>query len=405
MKKYISPAPICAGLAFLAPGLSIYLPLALATLLVVAAALLIAARVAGNRETFTPVPSVAAALAALAILALVSDLWTINPHETLSKVPRLVLILLSGGIVVWGAAALPPKARSSMARWTLGGIFLAAVALAFERLTGGFLMSFAGPQPDQTAFLNLFNRGLTVCAVLAWSGILWATRSRAWFGLLAFVVMAGLMLAFDTDAAVVAMAAGAATFGLIYAWPRTFGRIFSIVAVLAVFAAPLVHNQLPPPKALLEGGYVPRSTYHRLLIWDFTSDRIAERPVLGWGFNSSRVIPGRNRQLDTFEVALPLHPHNGALQLWLELGIGGALVGAALILAATEGARRYSAGRLEQATASAAIASALVVVLVSYGIWQSWWMAALFIAAAVTIPACRRAPETAGTAAEAGPRR
>ena len=100
---------------------------------------------------------------------------------------------------------------------------------------------------------------------------------------------------------------------------------------------------------------LPTSALHRMLIWDFTAERIAERPLLGWGMEASRTVPGGRGQpeaaaLDRMRVTdpgqrrwfaephvqiLPLHPHNGALQLWLELGAVG--VGARLREVAVRG--------------------------------------------------------------------
>ena len=101
---------------------------------------------------------------------------------------------------------------------------------------------------------------------------------------------------------------------------------------------------------------IPPSAAHRLLIWDFVILRIAERPLLGWGMEASRSLPGhattppggpgplrpgwrRDARLAGRRAELlPLHPHNGALQLRLELGWPGVLLAALL-------ARRPGAGQ------------------------------------------------------------
>ena len=109
------------------------------------------------------------------------------------------------------------------------------------------------------------------------------------------------------------------------------------------------------------GGLVP-SAAHRLLIWDFVSHahrrtagarlghggeprgarpRRAPFPRSAGTLRPRRILPPR-ATLPSAEL-LPLHPHNGALQLWLELGLPGALLGAALAvllgLAAARAAR------------------------------------------------------------------
>ncbi|MBX9701023.1 MAG: polymerase, partial [Acetobacteraceae bacterium] len=73
---------------------------------------------------------------------------------------------------------------------------------------------------------------------------------------------------------------------------------------------------------------------------------------------------------------LPLHPHNGALQLWLELGVVGAGLGALLALLLA-----WRAGRLARPeVATAMLASAAVTFLLSFGTWQEWWVGAQLLA-------------------------
>jgi O-antigen ligase len=73
---------------------------------------------------------------------------------------------------------------------------------------------------------------------------------------------------------------------------------------------------------------------------------------------------------------MPLHPHNGALQLWLELGVIGALIGAALMLALGVAASRSAA----PAAGAGMLASAAVTGMLSFGLWQAWWVASLLLA-------------------------
>ena len=73
---------------------------------------------------------------------------------------------------------------------------------------------------------------------------------------------------------------------------------------------------------------------------------------------------------------MPLHPHNGALQLWLELGGIGALIGAALMLMLGVAASRSAA----PAVGAGMLASAAVTGMLSFGLWQAWWVASLLLA-------------------------
>jgi exopolysaccharide production protein ExoQ len=202
-----------------------------------------------------------------------------------------------------------------------------------------------------------------------------------------------------------ALTAGALATAFAWRWPRATGRGLLLAATLVPLATALVMPLLPDPQALWAMELpLPPSAHHRLTIWRFATERIAEHPLIGWGTDESRRIAGGDTTLlftrmlpgevlQTIpEPVMPLHPHNGLLQAWLELG----LVGLGLILAvlAVLFARVQAiADRPARAGLLAACAAALTVYSVSYGAWQSWWLSGLWLIAAASwaiVP--RRAP-------------
>jgi O-antigen ligase len=150
-----------------------------------------------------------------------------------------------------------------------------------------------------------------------------------------------------------------------------------------VLVAPIAGQTVPAPEDWPQDATsLPGSAHHRMMIWRFTAQRVAERPVFGWGFDSSRSIPGREESLGKGEPALPLHPHNAALQWWLELGLPGALIGAIFLTVLVAGIARHLPGRAEVAAGQGLLVAATVVANVSYGVWQGWWIGALALSAA-----------------------
>ena len=112
--------------------------------------------------------------------------------------------------------------------------------------------------------------------------------------------------------------------------------------------------------------FAPASWDHRLNIWAFTGNLIVEHALRGWGVDASR----------TFGPAIPLHTHNAALQLWLELGALGAAMAAAFfawVLYRIVGWTGES--RRDGAMAAAVTVSYLVIGGLSFGVWQEWWLA------------------------------
>ena len=138
--------------------------------------------------------------------------------------------------------------------------------------------------------------------------------------------------------------------------------------------------------------FLQRSGAHRMLIWLFVTEHIWQNPILGWGVEASRVIPGGTTNfsadyLKTFGLVsreaqewfgspstqrLPLHPHNGVLQIWLELGIVGVLIFIFILIDLW-----LQVFRLKNIGVFAAITLVAVFVFwnLSYGIWQEWWIA------------------------------
>ena len=85
----------------------------------------------------------------------------------------------------------------------------------------------------------------------------------------------------------------------------------------------------------------------------------------------------------------------GPGQWRLELGIVGALFGVGLFVTTIQSTRRHAKGQIEQAGAVAAVTSAFTIAMLSFGIWQSWWMSGLFLVAGFTALVCRDEPAAA----------
>lgn len=157
------------------------------------------------------------------------------------------------------------------------------------------------------------------------------------------------------------------------------------VAALAVSLPALLPVPLTPAQDCALWSSKP-SAAHRLLIWTYTDTLIAARPWGGWGLDAARRLGSRAPDAPVPDCAqpslgrdhvplLPLHPHNGALQLWLELGVFGALLLPLLLMVA--GRAILPMPRRARVVATAALAGGMVPLLVSFGLWQGWWLAAL----------------------------
>jgi O-antigen ligase len=224
-----------------------------------------------------------------------------------------------------------------------------------------------------------------------------------WFARAALLVLgAGVLIMLPGETARLATIAGLSAALLSLAAPRVMPKLVGAGVAVLILLMPLLVAFIPQiPSASL-----PPSAVHRLVIWDFAAARIAEKPLAGWGLEASRAMPGGRAQpdaatLDRLNITapaqreflvlphvevMPLHPHNGALQLWLELGGIGALIGAALMLALGVAASRSAA----PAVGAGMLASAAVTGMLSFGLWQAWWVASLLLAMVALVLVPRR---------------
>lgn len=388
----VDPAIFMGLIGALTPVLTLYAPLSLAIILPVGAVFLVVFRLLTGEPKLDVDWLLIVAVAGLLCVGAVSLLWSYAPELTVDKLPRTALAILAGVTFITAVKGLDDRVTRVFMRCFLAGMLVVLGLVLLERVSGGILLRESTSDVSLNNFLNQFNRPLSVLSVLIWPAAVILARLHWGLGVAAIGIYAACLSFFITSAAIVAVTVGAIIFATVYLLPRIGPSLVGLILAALVLAAPTIDTYLPQPKKMFESLDLPRSTYHRLLVWGFATDRIEERPVLGWGLNASRAIPGGAESLDVSEPALPLHPHNAALQWRLELGILGVLFGAGLILVATDMARRYAADRIARAGAVAAIGATFSIAMISFGAWQTWWISGMFLIAGTTVLVCRRRP-------------
>jgi O-antigen ligase len=207
--------------------------------------------------------------------------------------------------------------------------------------------------------------------------------------------MAATVLALDGTAAKLALGLSLPVAALLYLQRGAVVRTLAALSILGILTAPLTLPRLAYlPAVFTTADAFKDSAGHRLLIWSFTGDRIAERPYFGWGLDASRSIPGGKAEIRPAQSWLPLHPHDSALQVWLELGAPGAALFALFVGLLWLRLGDAPWPRLYAAAAGGSLFAASVVAFSGWGIWQEWWLATLSLALFATIVMARAAAES-----------
>jgi O-antigen ligase len=214
-----------------------------------------------------------------------------------------------------------------------------------------------------------------------------------------------LFFRFSTSTAILALFASVIGVAIAIKSKKIASHLVAGVFVLLILAMPFGVHHAIGDKTVKEVGQIaydmklPNSAINRLIIWQFSTKKIFEKPVTGWGMNTARNIPGGNdkytlrvadasgKEFTLFrEFFVPLHTHNQALQIWLELGTIGAI-----LVAGFGWLFIRKLGRPETHPAVfGVVISILAFNFLSFGAWQSWWIATQFLCISLAIAATKR---------------
>jgi O-antigen ligase len=300
---------------------------------------------------------------------------------------KLVFMLALYGAAVSAARAVPEARLPGLLKLMAGTTGLLALLLLAEAATGaaGYkaLLGLLGETVRPDYAIKNVAQGLYVLSLLAPPAVA-AVSGRLRWGL-ALLLGAGITLpslAFGYDAPFLALACALAAAGLVLAFPVRGPRGLAGLSAAAFLLAPAI------AKAAFVLGldarlapYLSESWIQRIGYWRKAVDWIQARPLPGWGLDASRA----------FGPGIKLHPHDAALQVWMELGLIGAVAAAivwASIFSGLSRPRRTPAAAAAAATATAYLAFGAV----SFGVWQEWWLALGALSALACILVLRARP-------------
>ncbi len=396
-------AAVLALAALLFAPLAVLAPKALAPLALIAGLAALPGYAAGDRRLPRTLRWAFLTMLAMLAWAGIAGVWAAVPDLVGSRLPKLVFITAVGLLLVVGTLALERGQRDRIGAALCFGIALALAVMAIDAYGNGALRKAIRDDPAYYGMAAL-NRGATVIALVIWPALAWLWQRARDSGrgilrgaaALLVVGLIGVLLLLESNSAGVAFAVGTAVFVAVTVARGLVTRGLALVVALGTMAAPLLPITLLSPNVAYEwASQVSSTAVHRIYIWRFVSDRILERRFTGWGLDASRSIPGADTYITQFDLALPfqtygrmqalpLHPHNAPLQIWLELGLPGAVLFALLCGGLLLGVARGLPDRLAAAAAAAGILVAVALSSFSYGIWQTWWLAALWLTAAMT---------------------
>lgn len=347
-----------------------------------------------------------AALAAVGfvIWAAVSASW--SPSSRAGLTATEIAYVGGGAYVIWnwlsGLETAPRRRLTRLAAGSIAvGMALYALEVAFDYPVNRL---WNGDRPaDWFAGSNVPKRGAALLVLLLWplAAMLTAEtpanlRRRAEAAAVALGVALASLLASRSALAGALLGGG----GYVLALAGRSGQLrrWLQIAVAAAFVLAIPAG-LTLSKATADwptDGWA-RSALHRFEIWGHAAGRALESPLAGLGIDASRSLPIKDevsRFAPLVNSAMPLHPHNAFLHVWLELGLIGA------VLAGFVAWRLI--GRAATPAALAWAACALALSSSAYGVWQAWWMSGIATAGLLVALTARSPAQTDGDAPAGG---
>ena len=334
-------------------------------------------------------------VAALMLWSLASLAWTLEPAAAFSVWLRMLWIMAGGVFLLAGLEGIDEAAarRLQGAVAIFGALFVAL--LLGEVVSDGVLTRLVRLGRLEPPYSDDYlARSAALLAIFAWPAALALWRRAGAYAALGFVALVlALLYLLPMAAALVAFVAAAVVLAAATRWPRATLWLVGVGLVIAIAATPLLFFQ-GDAVAAAEGAVpgLPSSWRHRLAIWQFVAERVAEKPLTGWGLDASRQLPGAGGSIYGRHGLLPLHPHNAVMQVWVELGLPGAVLASALVVLVLGRVRRAAAQPHLAAVRLAVFVSFAAIALTSYGVWQNWWLATGWLAALVTALATGAGP-------------
>lgn len=388
-----APTFLFCGIFAIIPVISVVSARPLGSLIPAIALLLLAIDVFTHKKRPAFDVNLALLLTGIAALCLASALWSDWPDRISSQSLKIIYAFLGGYALITLAKQAPANVKEKNLHCMTIAFFLVIVLIIAEQLLGAPLYRLVRGI-DFNAHLpkSLTNHAVVVFSLLIWPVLHFLrttgkkTQARITLALWAIVVV----LFGKSATATLAIFVGASVFFLLPLAPKAINRMIGISSSLIVLMMPWVSRFLFENAATPLSAIKGANAAERLEIWNAVSEKIFIKPWTGWGLEASRHFKNLDLQKIYFKETSILHPHNAALQCWVEFGAVGA--GLATFACLFTLARIARLPLEEQRTATALFGTAFCVMMVGYGTWQGWWLGALFLAMASFIMAQKKSP-------------
>lgn len=341
-----------------------------------------------------------AILLMIPLWALVTTFWAEHPVSSLTTSLKVLTLVILGFYWCRLTLSLPQSTRKSLIAALITGLFLGLLFLIIDTWLENPWQTLWGKTSAKA-----FSQGSLMISLATWPIILWILQrpySLYWrLGLLICLLTSlfGMLLQIDCDTSFIGLFVGICVFLGTLSLPRftSWGMRFFIPVLIVSF--PFISLfAFKPDYIPVYNTYFHTSSYiDRLYLWNDVATTIFDHPWGGIGMDETRhhektksirdwsFIDQTGNQQKVQTQHFSIHPHNAILQLWLELGLLGFILGILLAYQVLQQIYRTNLLSIEKAVSAGLFTGTFLVIWVNLGFWQNWWISGLWVIIGLTI--------------------
>ena len=335
----------------------------------------------------------------LPIFGLLSAIWAIVPLDAVSTAMKFVSYIFMAiflGVAVKNANV---REKNQIPLITASGFLLTYPIVILDVMLAGYISSTF---KTSLYAVEIYSRGTAITACLLVPVALGLFRNNSkWFSIAFVLSSLGMIFGLNMEAAKLAIVCGVIIYFVVKWKPKAFWSLI-ILPILSFFVFPFIFLTPISDRDKCWLNEVHSSGLHRIMIYQFMTENIKEKPWVGWGMDASRSIPGGSTGVQSVECiksdesryilrmggTKTLHPHNAGIQIWLELGLMGCLFLLFSICLLIFRMKEKIISDQGQAVLASTFYSICIIYGISFGLWQSWLMFSMILIASTILLLC-----------------
>jgi len=334
-------------------------------------------------------------LVGLFFFAVLTSFSSSNVEYSFVSLVKILGVFLCGFAALYNKQYLREEYKKIFAIVFIAGYSLGIILISVELFSDGIFtkaLRYLINQEEYTGYRpESLNRGACVLAISFWlfsAAINYLQiNKKLYLTMGCWMVVMSIMMLQESSSAKLSFVVSSVVYASFLILKCKFMKLYLILFLLFILLFPIVFLAVPAKIIYNDYPSIPDSMVHRMVIWNFSMQRMYDKPYTGWGINAARYIPGASDQVPSIIdeertwKRIPNHSHNIMIQIGVELGLVGILFFMAYISTFMHSIRLNEKDILKKTTAITVITSYLIIGFFAFSVWQEWWLSTAFLIA------------------------